>query len=52
MTTADRVDSLFDSAWVPETVTTADQYVGRHRLTGFRARLSVRRLFYIAKHRY
>jgi hypothetical protein len=51
VTTADRVDALLDSGWAPETVTAADEYVGRHRLVGFRAKLSVRRLFYLARHR-
>ena len=49
MTTADRVDSLLDTSWAPETVTT--DYVGKHRLAGFRVQLTVRRLFYFAKHR-
>jgi hypothetical protein len=49
VTTVDRADSLLDTTWVPETVTTG--YVGKHRLNGFRVHLTARRLFYIAKHR-
>lgn len=49
MTTADRVDSLLDTRWTPGTVTT--DYVGKHRLSGFRVQLTVRRMFYLAKHR-
>ncbi|HEU5267080.1 MAG TPA: hypothetical protein VFU35_10280 [Jatrophihabitans sp.] len=49
MTTVDRADSLLDTHWAPETVST--DYVGRHRLRGFRVHLTARRLFYIAKHR-
>jgi hypothetical protein len=51
VTTADRVDTLLDTAWAPETVTTPGGYVGRHRLAGFRVRLTVHRMFYLAKHR-
>ena len=49
MTTVDRADSLLDTRWAPETVTPG--YVGKHRLNGFRVRLTARRLFYLAKHR-
>jgi hypothetical protein len=49
VTTVDRADSLLDTSWAPETVTT--DYVGKHRLRGFRVQLTVRRMFYIAKHR-
>jgi hypothetical protein len=51
VTTADRVDSLLDHAWAPETVAAAGAYTGRHRLAGFRVAFTVRRMFYIAKHR-
>jgi len=51
VTTADRVDTLLDTSWEPEAVAAAGGYVGKHRLVGFRVRLTVRRMFYLAKHR-
>jgi len=51
VTTADRVDSLLDHAWAPEAIAATGDYAARHRLVGFRVPFSMRRMFYIARHR-
>ena len=53
MATLDRIEPAY-TAWSPAAsglgVTDDDEYVGRHRKPAARA-LSVRRLFYVARHR-